>query len=53
MKVRQEGNRLIIAEGVSQVWIDPWGENSVRVRMTKESELPEKLLLNLSNTRFE
>ena len=36
MKVRQEGNRLIIADGVSQVWIDPWGENSARIRMTKE-----------------
>lgn len=41
MKVRQEGNRLIIAEGVSQVWIDPWGENSVRVRMTKEARMDE------------
>lgn len=41
MKVRQEGNRLIIAEGVSQVWIDPWGENSVRIRMTKEARMDE------------
>lgn len=41
MKVRQEGNRLIIAEGVSQVWIDPWGENSARIRMTKEARMDE------------
>ena len=41
MKVRQEGNRLILAEGVSQVWIDPWGENSVRIRMTKEARMDE------------
>ena len=41
MKVRQEGNRLIIAEGISQVWIDPWGENSARIRMTKEAGMDE------------
>ena len=41
MKVRQEGNRLIIADGVSQVWIDPWGENSARIRMTKEARMDE------------
>lgn len=36
MAVRQEGNKLIIERGVSQVWIEPWGENSLRVRMTCE-----------------
>lgn len=34
MHIYQENNRIIIADGNSQVWIDPWGENSVRVRMT-------------------
>lgn len=39
MAVYRENNRLIIKSGVSQVWIDPWGENSFRVRMTKEPQM--------------
>ncbi len=39
MTVRQEGNKLIISNGASQVWIEAWGRNSVRVRMTCESEM--------------
>ncbi len=39
MTVRQEGNKLIISNGASQVWIETWGRNSVRVRMTCESEM--------------
>lgn len=34
MRTYHEGQRLIIANGVSQVWIEPWGPNSLRVRMT-------------------
>ncbi|MBQ9122783.1 MAG: glycoside hydrolase family 31 protein [Lachnospiraceae bacterium] len=41
MAVRQEGNRLIIENGVSQVWMEPWGENSLRVRMTMEPKMDE------------
>ena len=36
-----ENNRLIIANGNSQVWIEPWGENSLRVRMTAEPKMDE------------
>lgn len=36
MQIYQEGNRIIIAEGKSQVWVEPWGRNSVRVRMTAQ-----------------
>ena len=36
MRIYQENNRLVIAENKSQVWIEPWGENSLRVRMTAE-----------------
>jgi len=36
MRLFQENNKLIIAEGPSQVWIEPWGKNSLRIRMTKE-----------------
>ena len=30
MRIYQEGNRLVIAEGKSAVWIEPWGANSLR-----------------------
>lgn len=36
MHMYQEGNKLIIAEGKTQVWVEPWGRNSVRVRMTAQ-----------------
>lgn len=41
MIVRQEGNRLIIGSGISQVWIEAWGKNSLRVRMTCEQKMDE------------
>lgn len=41
MKVRQENNRIIISAGNSQVWIEPWGKNSARVRMTNEAKMDE------------
>ena len=34
MHIYQEENKIIIAEGKSQVWVEPWGANSLRVRMT-------------------
>lgn len=39
MRIYQENNRLIIAENKSQVWIEPWGKNSLRVRMTAQPEM--------------
>lgn len=39
MHFEQDGDRLIIREGSSQVWIEPWGANSLRVRMTKEAQM--------------
>ncbi|MGN0686860.1 MAG: TIM-barrel domain-containing protein [Oscillospiraceae bacterium] len=36
-----ENNRLVIRNGNSQVWIEPWGENSLRVRMTCEPKMDE------------
>ncbi len=41
MLLYKEENRLIIADGKSQVWIEPWGENSLRVRMTAEAKMDE------------
>ncbi len=37
MKFREENNRLILTEGNSTLWIEPWGTNAFRVRMTKEA----------------
>lgn len=39
MHFEQDGNRFIIRDGISQVWIDPWGANAFRVRMTKEPQM--------------
>ncbi len=37
--IYSENNKLIIKNGNSQVWIEPWGENSLRVRMTVAPEM--------------
>lgn len=34
MQIYQEENKLVIAEGKCSVWIEPWGVNSLRVRMS-------------------
>lgn len=39
--VKREGSRLIITNGMQQVWIEPWGKNSARVRMTCEAKMDE------------
>ena len=39
MRIYSENNRLIIAENKSRVWIEPWGKNSLRVRMTAQPEM--------------
>ena len=42
--VRQEGNRLVIEEGLTRVYIECWGESSLRVRMTAEPEMDSRAL---------
>lgn len=37
MRFSQDGNRLIGKAGSETIWVEPWGENSLRVRMTKEA----------------
>jgi len=37
MRFTQDGNRLIAKSGSETIWIEPWGANSLRVRMTKEA----------------
>ncbi len=39
MAIFFENNKLIIKNGNSQVWIEPWGESSLRIRMTAEPKM--------------
>ncbi len=39
MHLQQDGNKLLILNGTSRVVIEPWGVNSLRVRMTKEAHM--------------
>ena len=39
MRVYEENNRFEIADGTLTLWLEPWGENSFRVRMTKEAQM--------------
>lgn len=41
MKYTQVGNRLVAKYGKETLWIEPWGENSLRVQMTKEAVMDE------------
>lgn len=42
MRISQDGKRLIIEAWGSKLWIDPWGESSVRVRMTQQPEMDNR-----------
>lgn len=37
----RENNRLIRQYDMETVWIEPWGENSLRVRATRRYEMPD------------
>jgi hypothetical protein len=39
MRVFEEEGRLVIAAGVQQVWIEAWGLNSLRGRMTAQPRM--------------
>ncbi len=41
MRVYEENNRIVIARGREELWLEPWGENSFRVRMTMENKMDE------------
>ncbi|MDE7015162.1 MAG: hypothetical protein K2P19_10905, partial [Kineothrix sp.] len=36
----QEGNRLVYRYDGEELWIEPWGENSLRVRAAKMAKMP-------------
>ena len=46
--LRQENNRLIREFDSEQLWIEPWGQNSLRVRVTKMRSMPQAGQLVLS-----
>ena len=41
MRIYIEDNRIILASGNQTLWLEPWGENSLRVRMTAEPKMDE------------
>lgn len=41
MRIEQENKRLILASGNTQVWIEPWGPDSLRVRMTAQPQMDD------------
>lgn len=53
--LKQEGNRIIFHYDAEELWIEPWGENAVRIRATKNAHMPEEnwALLPQKNTTCE
>jgi len=41
MRLKQEDNKLVITQGNTFIWIEPWGENSLRVRMSAQANMDE------------
>ena len=39
MAVMAEKSRVTIIDGKSTLWIEPWGRDSLRIRMTKEAHM--------------
>jgi alpha-D-xyloside xylohydrolase len=38
----RDGDRLIFRYDAETLWIEPWGDNSLRVRSTKKPEMPDR-----------
>lgn len=41
MRIYTENDRLVIASGTSELWLEPWGRDSFRVRMTAQPKMDE------------
>ena len=39
MEVRVEGSRIILQQVMRKLWIEPWGPDGIRVRMTNDAEM--------------
>jgi len=35
----ESGNKLVVRDNASILWVEPWGKNGLRVRMTKEGRM--------------
>ena len=42
MAFRAEENKLVYHYDAEELWIEPWGENSFRVRSTKMAQMPSE-----------
>lgn len=40
--IRTEMNKIIYHYDAEELWVEPWGENAVRVRATKEAVMPDE-----------
>lgn len=40
--LRIDGKRLIFHYDAEELWIEPWGKNSLRIRATRNSHMPEE-----------
>ena len=41
MQYKEQNNRLILRHNGAVLWIEPWGANSFRVRMTKDHKMDD------------
>jgi alpha-D-xyloside xylohydrolase len=39
MQTKREGNKLVVINGNETLWIEPWGKDSLRIRMTKDAHM--------------
>ena len=40
--LREKDGRLVVTDNNEKLWIEPWGENALRVRSTKMPRMPEE-----------
>ncbi len=40
--LRIEGNRIVFHYDAEEMWVEPWGENAVRIRATKQAAMPKE-----------
>jgi alpha-D-xyloside xylohydrolase len=36
------GDKIVYTFDAETLWVEPWGQDSIRVRATMENEMPEK-----------
>lgn len=51
--LKQENGRIIYHYDAEELWIEPWGKNAVRIRATKNAEMPKDNWALLSAEKVE